>query len=101
MAIARTFAPSMRSRLKANKRGNAMRCHWEKLGVLAPIYELVARGLSDHEIAGKLNLTEVTVRDCTSWLMHFLKRASRAELVQYASPAQHEIWGLHSTHIAA
>jgi FixJ family two-component response regulator len=78
-----------------------MRCHWEKLGVLGPIYELVCRGLSDHEIASKLNLTEVTVRGCTSWLMHFLKCDIHAELVQYASPAQHGTWGLHSTHIAA
>lgn len=54
-----------------------MPCHWEKLGVLGPIYELVGRDLSDHEIASKLNLRDVTVRDCTSWLMHLLKFDSR------------------------
>jgi FixJ family two-component response regulator len=78
-----------------------MRCHWEKLGVLGPIYELVGRGLSDHEIASKLNLTEVTVQGCTSWLMHFLKCDTWAELVQYASPVQHGTWGLGSPQIAA
>ena len=78
-----------------------MRCHWEKLGVLGPIYELVGRGLSDREIANKLNLTEVTVRGCTSWLMHFLKCDSWTELVQYASPLQPGTWGLSSTSIAA
>lgn len=78
-----------------------MRCHWEKLGVLGPIYELVGQGLSDDEIARKLNLREVTVRDCTSWLTHFLKYDSRAQLVQYASSAQPWTWGSRSTHIAA
>ena len=78
-----------------------MRCHWEKLGVLGPIYELVGRGLSDHEIANRLNLTEVTVRELTSWLMHFLECDSWAELVQYASPLQPGTWGLSSTRIAA
>lgn len=78
-----------------------MRCHWEALGVLGPIYGLVGRGLSDHEIAGKLNLREVTVRDCTSWLMHFLKCDSRAALVRYTVLAQHKTWGLRPTRIAA
>lgn len=78
-----------------------MRCHWEKLGVLGPIYEFVSQGLGDREIASELNLREVTVRDCTSWLMHFLNCDSRAELVQYASPALRGTWGLRSTHIAA
>jgi FixJ family two-component response regulator len=78
-----------------------MRCHWDKLGVLGPIYELVGRGLSDHEIASKLNLREVTVRDCTSWLMHFLKCESRAALVRYTASAQRGTWGLRSMCIAA
>ena len=78
-----------------------MRCHWERLGVLGPIYELIGRGMSDHEIAGKLNLPEVTVRGCTSWLLHFLKFDSRVELIQYASPTQHGTWGLSSMRIVA
>ena len=78
-----------------------MRCIWEKMGVLGPIYRLVGRGLSDHEVAIKLSLREVTVRDCTAWLMHFLKCNSRAELVKYASPAEREMWHLRSTHLAA
>lgn len=78
-----------------------MLCHWEKLGVLGPIYQLVGRGLSNQEIASRLSLREVTVRDCTSWLMHFLKCNSRAELLRYGSPAQHETWGLRSKWTAA
>ncbi|MFP5229081.1 MAG: hypothetical protein ACLGXA_15810 [Acidobacteriota bacterium] len=83
------------------KEGRLMLCFWEKLGVLGPIYELIGRGLDDHEIASKLNLREVTVRDCISWLMHFLECDSRAELVQYASAEQIGMWGLRSTQIAA
>lgn len=78
-----------------------MRCHWERLGVLGPIYQLLGGGLSDLEIASKLTLTEFTVRDCTSWLMQFLQCDSRAELVQYASPAQPGFWGLRSIDKAA
>lgn len=77
-----------------------MRCYWEKLGILGPIYHLVGRGMSDHEIASKLNLTEVIVQGCTSWLIYFLKCDNRAELIQYASPAPHGTWSLRSTHIA-
>lgn len=73
-----------------------MRCYWEKLDVLGPVYELVSQGLSDREIASKLNLTEITVRGCTSWLSHFLKCQTRAELILYASPAQQGTWGLRA-----
>lgn len=79
---------SLRPRLQRNERRGTMRCHWEKLGGLGPIYRLVSQGLSDCEIANKLNLTEATVRGCTSWLLHFLKCDTRAKLVLYASPAQ-------------
>ena len=78
-----------------------MRCYWEKLGVLGPIYELIGQGLNDQQIARKLNFTEVTVRGCTRWLMHFLKCENRAGLVVYASATQPGTWGLRSTHIAA
>jgi len=78
-----------------------MRCHWEKLGVLGRIYDLVGCGLSDREVASKLNIAEVTARDCTAWLMHFLKCDSRAALIQYGSPAQHGTSAIPSTHIAA
>ena len=65
-----------------------MRCHWEKLGVLCPIYESVSQGLTDREIADHLNIAEVTVHNCISWLMHFLQFQTRAQLVLYASPAK-------------
>jgi DNA-binding NarL/FixJ family response regulator len=73
-----------------------VRCHWEKLGVLGPIYGLASQGLSDRSIANKLDLTEVTVNNCVSWLLHFLKCRNRAELVLYASPAQQGNWGLRA-----
>ena len=64
-----------------------MRCFWEKLGVLGPIYRLVGRGLSDREIADQLKLTEVTVHSCIAWLLHFLECNNRAGLVRYAAAA--------------
>jgi DNA-binding NarL/FixJ family response regulator len=71
-----------------------MPCHWEKLGVLGPIYKLASLGMSDHAIADRLNLAEETVHGCISWLLHFLRYQTRAELVLHASPAQHGTWGL-------
>lgn len=71
-----------------------MRCHWESLGVLGPMYELVSQGLSDRAIANKLNLNEVTVHGCISWLSHSLRCRSRAELVLLASTAQRQTWSL-------
>lgn len=64
-----------------------MRVFWEKLGVLGPIYRLVGQGLSDGEIAGKLNLTEPTVRGCIGWILRFLQLTERKELVWYSSAA--------------
>ena len=71
-----------------------MRCEWEKLGVLGPIYQLVGRGLSDGEIADELKLTEVTVHSCVAWLLHFLHCRDRAGVVLYASAAPPAKWGL-------
>jgi DNA-binding NarL/FixJ family response regulator len=73
-----------------------MRCHWGKLGVLGPIYELVSQGLTDREIANQLNIAEVTVHNCILWLTHFLKFQTRAELVLYASPAQQAVLGFRA-----
>jgi DNA-binding NarL/FixJ family response regulator len=62
-----------------------MRCFWEQIGVLGPIYRLVGRGLSDSDIADKLDVTELSVQSCVTWMLHFLKFTSREELVLYAS----------------
>jgi hypothetical protein len=56
-----------------------MRCYWEAIGILGPIYGLIGKDLSEREIARKLNLPETTVNACTAWLMHFLKCDNRAQ----------------------
>lgn len=62
-----------------------MRCFWERTGVLGLIYREVGQDLNDHEIAEKLNLTELNVQNCIAWMIHFLKLKSRQDLVLYAS----------------
>jgi DNA-binding NarL/FixJ family response regulator len=62
-----------------------MRAFWEKLGVLGPIYRLVGRGVSDADIANKLNLTEPNVQSYIAWTLHFLRLTDRNELVRHAS----------------
>ena len=61
-----------------------MRVHWEKLGILGPVYGLVGRGLSNEEIASQLNIDEDNVRQCVAWLMRFGEYSSRGELVMEA-----------------
>jgi DNA-binding NarL/FixJ family response regulator len=58
-----------------------MRVHWEKLGILGPVYRLVGRGFSNEEIASQLNINQDNVRRCVVWLMRFGEHSSRAELV--------------------
>lgn len=58
-----------------------MRVHWEKLGILGPVYGLVGRGFSNDEIAVQINISEDNVRRCVAWLMRFGGHSSRAELV--------------------
>jgi DNA-binding NarL/FixJ family response regulator len=50
-----------------------------------PFYRLAGQGLSDVDIANKLDLTEVNVRHCVAWIMHFLGLTDRIELIRYAS----------------
>ena len=69
-----------------------MRVFWEKAGVLGPIYRLVGGGLSDGEIANKLNIDETRVQNCISWILRFLQFTTRAELVLYACPANPGAW---------
>jgi DNA-binding NarL/FixJ family response regulator len=64
-----------------------MKVFWEKLGMLGPIYKLVGHGLSDCDIAEKLNTTELNVQGCVAWLLHFFNFSRREELVLRASNA--------------
>lgn len=61
-----------------------MRCFWEQMGALGPIYRLLGKGLNDSDIAKELNLTEVNVQSCVVWMLHFLKMRDRQELAIYA-----------------
>lgn len=64
-----------------------MRVHWEKLGILGPVYSLVGRGFGNDEIAVQLNISEENVRRCVAWLVRFAGHSSRAELVLEAFAA--------------
>jgi DNA-binding NarL/FixJ family response regulator len=64
-----------------------MRCYWEQIGVLGPIYRSLGQGLNDSDIARKFNLTEVSVESCVAWILRFLKLKNRQELVLYSSAA--------------
>lgn len=69
----------------ARQGGHVMRCFWEQIGVLGPVYRLVGRGLNDSDIARKLGVTELSVEGCITWMLRFLKFTSRKELVLYAA----------------
>lgn len=69
-----------------------MRTFWEKVEVLGPIYRLVGRGLSDSDIANRLNIAETGVQSCISWMLHFLQFTTRAELVLHSCPAASGVW---------
>jgi DNA-binding NarL/FixJ family response regulator len=57
------------------------------MGDLGPIYLLLGKGLNDGDIAKELHLTEVNVKSCVGWLIHFLKIKDRQELAVYALAA--------------
>ena len=82
----------------ADKEGTRdTRSHWEKMGIVVPVYRLAGQGLSDHEISVRLNLTENTVYECIGYLIRRLKCRTRAELVVYASPMPNEGWTVRNT----
>jgi DNA-binding NarL/FixJ family response regulator len=62
-----------------------MRCFWEQIGVLGPVYRLMGRGLGDNDIAQKLGVTELSVQNCITWMLHFLRLNTREELVMQAA----------------
>jgi len=63
-----------------------MQVFWERVGILGPVYRLAGQGLSDGEIATKLDITETKVEGCVAWILRFLKFKDRLELIRYASP---------------
>jgi len=65
--------------------GRYMQVFWEKAGILGPVYRLAGKGLSNREIATRLDITEIKVEGCVSWILRFLKFRDRLELVEYAS----------------
>ena len=62
-----------------------MQVFWEKVGILGPVYRLAGQGLSDREIATRLDITEIKVEGCVAWILRFLKFTHRLELVEHAS----------------
>lgn len=62
-----------------------MRVQWEQRGLLLPVYRLAATGLSDTEIAIRLNVIEPQIQECMSWLLNFLDLTNRNQLSAYAS----------------
>jgi hypothetical protein len=66
-----------------------MRVYWERIGVLGPIYRLVGQGFNDWEIAGKLNITEIKVRGCISWMLTSFGMSDRLDLVRHAFSVEH------------
>jgi DNA-binding NarL/FixJ family response regulator len=72
-----------------------MRVYWERIGVLDPIYRLVGKGLNDPEIANKLNITEIKVQGCISWMLHSFKMPNRMELARDAFSTEHSTQPAH------
>jgi DNA-binding NarL/FixJ family response regulator len=68
-----------------------VRVYWERVGMLGPIYRLGRQGLNDRQIANRLNLTEVRVHDCISWMLQSFKFSDRTELARDAFSIQHPL----------
>jgi len=62
-----------------------MRVQWEQRGLLLPVYRLAATGLSETEIAIRLNVIEPQIQECMRWLLDFLDLTNRNQLSAYAS----------------
>jgi DNA-binding NarL/FixJ family response regulator len=71
----------------SRRRNGICAADWEQIGIRGPIYRSLSQGLSDSEIARKLNLTEVSVESYVAWILRFLKLKNRQDLVLYASAA--------------
>lgn len=68
-----------------------MRLMSTDLGIYCPIYRLAGEGLSDRDVAKRLNLTEPTVQEGVRRVLDLLEFGDRNQLVEYysnASPAQ-------------
>jgi hypothetical protein len=70
---------------------NYMRVLSRDIGVFCPIYRLAGEGLSDSDVAKRLNLTEPIVHESVRRVLDLLEFRDRNQLVEYysnASPAQ-------------
>jgi hypothetical protein len=68
-----------------------MRMLSKSVGVYCPIYRLAGEGLSDSDVAKRLNLTEPILHEGVRRVMDLLKFRDRNQLIEYysnASPAQ-------------
>jgi hypothetical protein len=61
-----------------------IRVYWERIGVLGPIDRLVGKGFNDREIANKMNITEIKIQGCISWMLHSFRMPNRMELARDA-----------------
>jgi len=66
-------------------RGGLYACLLGKSRNLGPGLSLSRQGLSDREIANRLNITELNAQGCVAWILHFLHFTDRNELIRYAS----------------
>jgi hypothetical protein len=68
-----------------------MRVYWERIGLLGPICRSAGKGFNDREIANKLNLPEIKVHGCISWMLHSFRKPNRMELARDAFSAEHPL----------
>ena len=84
-------APEVQRLERTYREANHVRVYWDRIGILGPVYRLVGRGFDDREIANRLNLTEIRVRDCVSWMLQTFKFPGRMELARDAISTNHPL----------
>lgn len=69
-----------------------MQAYFESIGMLGPVYRMAGQGLTNRQIASKLNVTEIRVESCIAWTMRFLHLTERAQLVTDAAGPLAGVW---------